>query len=73
MAYVEGRRLGLIEAVFWCLRELASDALWLLRKGTPWYWPRAFLRRVTKYSALYQGYRQGFRQLKEAGRNDPPV
>lgn len=56
LAYVHGRRPGPLCCLVGYLREVASDAWWLLRRGKPWFWPVAVLRRTVKHLALFRGY-----------------
>jgi len=59
LAYIHRRRMSLGWALFCGGREMASDGLWLARRGLLWYWPAALLHRAVKYTALYRGYRIG--------------
>ena len=59
LAYVHKRRLSLTYTLFCYMRELVTDALWLARRGMPWYLPAGVVRRAVKYAALYWGHRMG--------------
>jgi rhamnosyltransferase len=55
--YVHGRHWPLTTTVYGFARETASDMVWLLRKGKPWYAPQSLARRFVKHAALYRGSR----------------
>ena len=59
LAYIHRRRLGLWQAFLCGVREMVSDALWLMRRGMVWYWPIALVRRTVKHAGLYWGHRAG--------------
>jgi GT2 family glycosyltransferase len=66
LAYIHGRRMSAARAIFNFAREVASDSLWLLRKGSPWKFPISAYRRGIKHAALYRGFRDGFPAPKDA-------
>ncbi|MFP4381210.1 MAG: glycosyltransferase family 2 protein [Candidatus Sumerlaeia bacterium] len=59
LAYIHQVRVDLPRSVFRYLREIASDGVWLTRKGRPWRFPASVYRRAIKHAALYNGYRDG--------------
>jgi rhamnosyltransferase len=59
LAYIHRRRMSLWQTCFRGMREMASDGLWLMRRGMVWYWPIALVRRAVKYAGLYWGHRAG--------------
>lgn len=56
LGYVHGRRLGPGRTTLICAREIASDAVWLARRGLVHYWPMAVVRRTVKHAAFYWGF-----------------
>lgn len=58
LAHIHGRRLSLARAIYSYAREVASDALWLLRRGHPAQIPSSVVRRAAKFAALYWGGRK---------------
>ena len=60
LAYIRGTRLSLPRATFHWLREVGSDALWLLRGGgSMTILPKSAMHRLIKHVALYRGLRAG--------------
>lgn len=56
LGYVHHARPGAIRVARDCLREIASDAVWLARNGMPHYWPMAVIRRAVKHAAFFRGF-----------------
>ncbi len=61
LAYIHREAPGLLVCIGRWLREMASDLLWLCRRGLPWYWPQAAIARTLKHAGLYLGHREGLR------------
>ncbi len=61
LAWVHSRPLSLRRAIFCCVREMASDTVWLTRRGLPWWIPYAIAERAAKHAALWLGWRNGRR------------
>jgi len=60
LAYIRGNRLSLPHAAFHWIREVGSDARWLLRGGgSLLILPRSTVLRAVKHFALYRGLRAG--------------
>jgi len=57
LGYIHQRRLPLWKALGAWVRELASDTIWLTRRGMPWYIPRSLGQRTVKYAGLFTGHR----------------
>lgn len=64
LAYIHREGPGLLVSVGRWLREMASDLLWLVRRGLPWYWPQAAIARTLKHAGLYLGHREGLRAAR---------
>lgn len=61
LAYIHREGPGLFVSIGRWLREMASDLVWLIRRGLPWYWPQAAVARTLKHAGLYLGHRAGLR------------
>lgn len=67
LAYVHQGPRGAVQATWCLLREVASDGLWLARRGQLAHWPKGIARRAVKHYALYRGFREGFRRVERGG------
>lgn len=70
LAHIHDHSPGLFRTALSCVREIASDGLWLLRKGLVWHWPLSFARRSVKHAALYCGHRKGIALRGQAQAGD---
>jgi rhamnosyltransferase len=66
LARVRGRGLPAPYSLFCCLREIASDMIWLLRRFHLGAMLSPILQRPVKHAALYFGYRKGRKEAKIA-------
>ncbi len=60
---IHGRGANPLRSLFECLRAIASDASWLLRRGRPLWLPVSVWRRMIKHTALLMGRRHARREI----------
>jgi GT2 family glycosyltransferase len=68
LCVIHGRPPGIFTTLRAWAREVASDALWLVRRGQPHWLPVSVWRRAVKHAALHHGHHAAAREWRSEGK-----